>query len=65
MKTLKLNLNSLEGKGDTYIEILIDTNGDYFVEMKGQDEKGKFRVIRGQIPNPINGGGEIKDFLNR
>ncbi|MBS3084294.1 hypothetical protein J4411_00065 [Candidatus Pacearchaeota archaeon] len=60
---LKINLSSLEGKADSYFEISNYKNGDIFVEMKGQNEKGEIYVVRGQVPNPINGGGNLEEYV--
>ncbi|MFH1310870.1 MAG: hypothetical protein ABIH65_00500 [Nanoarchaeota archaeon] len=68
-KQRRLNLMSLEGsligedgKARCFLEIEVLPSGDISVNMQGQDTKGKFHYISAQIPNPINAGGNLKNY---
>ena len=58
----KLDLIALEGNEKCYLEIEKYPNGDLFIGLKGQDTKGNYYFVKGQIPNSISGGGKNKDY---
>lgn len=62
MKKIRIPLSQLEGENNCYFEIQEYPNGDFLVEMRGQDEKREYHTIRAQAPNPINGGGNRKMY---
>jgi hypothetical protein len=58
----KLKLSALEGNEECSLEVEFLENGDAYVNMKGQDKRGKIHDISAQIPNPINAGGNPDDY---
>lgn len=58
----KLKLSPLEGNIDAYLQIETLESGDMYVTMLGQDTEGVSHCISAQIPNPINGGGNLDDY---
>lgn len=58
----KLELMALEGNFNAFLEIERLENGDMYVTMVGQDTDGIPRSLSAQIPNPINGGGNLDDY---
>jgi hypothetical protein len=46
----------LEGRVDSYLEVHHQDNGDVFLEVSGQDEKGKALVVRTQFLSRAGGG---------
>ena len=53
----KLELMALEGNVKPYLEIEYCPNGDIYVNMFGQDERGTPYRVSAQVPSPIRGGG--------
>ena len=58
----KLKLTPLEGDINAFLQIEKLESGDMYVTMLGQDTEGVPYCISAQIPNPINGGGNLKDY---
>ncbi len=62
MNKARLNLSPLEGDEECFLEIEFDDNSDAFINIRGQDEKGEMQDVRAQIPNPVNGGGNLASY---
>ncbi len=58
----KLKLNALIGDVECFLEIERVENGDFYVEMRGQNTKKEIHNISAQVPNPINGGGNLDNY---
>ena len=44
------------------LEVELQENGDLIVNMQGQDVNGTYHKVSAQIPNPVNGGGNVDDY---
>ena len=62
MENRKLNLMPLQGDMGCFLEIELSENGDMYIGMRGQSTKAEVDYISAQIPNPINGGGNLEDY---
>lgn len=58
----RLDLMSLEGNVKSFLEVELLESGDLCVEMRGQNINKEIHHILAQIPNPINGGGNIEEY---
>ena len=58
----KLKLMALTGQKECFLEIKFMPSGDIFVELRGHNTLGEFHSIGAQVPNPINGGGNLEDY---
>jgi len=58
----RLDLIALTGNEECYLEIKLSKNGDMFVEMRGQNTSGETKCVSAQIPNPVNGRGNLEDY---
>ena len=63
MEKRKLNLMPLKGSGECFLEIELCPSGDFNLGMRGQDTRGEIHYISSQIPNPINAGGNLKNYM--
>ena len=53
----------LKGDEECFLKIELYASGDFNIGMRGHDTKGEIHYISSQIPNPINGGGNLENYM--